>query len=435
MKKVKFLWIGIALLVIAGGIWYWWSGNEKYDDNIDLNHVTPEEPTYLYGIAIDSFEVEEHTILKNEFLSTIFAKHGVNNLTVHQLVQSSEGVFNVKDIRVGNPYTTIKERDSAQTLAYLIYHPNLVDYIVFNLKDSAAVTAGQKEVTTEIKEVAGEITSSLYEALIKGGANANLAMKMADMYAWTIDFYSIQKGDKFKVIYEQQLVDGSPLQIGNIHAAVFEHKGVPYYGYRYQVSEDKPFEYYNEKGESLRRAFLKAPLKFSRISSRFSLKRFHPVQKRWKAHLGTDYAAPHGTPIIATGSGTVIASEYNGNNGHYVKIKHNTTYTTQYLHMSRRAVKVGQRISQGQVIGYVGSTGLATGPHVCYRFWKNGQQVDPLREKFPTAEPITKTAIPAFEAYRLSKDSILNRIEIKKAPISEEMKAELLKDSLAIEAN
>lgn len=430
MKRFKYLWIALALLILAGAVWFWWSSEEKYEDNIDLENIQPEEPTYLYGIAIDSFEVEELTVLKNEFLSTIFAKHGVNNLTVHELVKKTTGIFDVKNIRVGNAYTTIKERDSSQTLAYLIYHPNLVDYIVFNLKDSLGVSAGQREVTTEVKEVAGEITSSLYEALISGGANANLAMKMADMYAWTIDFYSIQKGDNFKVIYEQQSVDGVPLQIGNIHAAVFEHKGVPYYGYRYQISDDKNFEYYNEKGESLRRAFLKAPLKFSRISSRFSLKRFHPVQKRWKAHLGTDYAAPHGTPIIATGSGTVTESKYNGNNGHYVKIKHNSTYTTQYLHMSKRAVTAGQRVSQGQVIGYVGSTGLATGPHVCYRFWKNGSQVDPLREKFPTADPISKEYLPAFEQYRLSKDSILNRIQITKAPISSEIEASLEEDSL-----
>lgn len=429
MKNSKFLWIALVVL-IAGALWFWWSNTVKYDDNINLEEIKPEEPTYLYNIAIDSFDVEEQTVLKNEFLSTILSKYGVSAVTTHELVQKANGVFDVRNIRVGNSYTTIRERDSAQSLAYLIYHPNLVDYIIFHLKDSVGVEAGQKEVTTEIKEVAGEINSSLYEALIKAGANANLAMKMADMYAWTIDFYGIQKGDKFKVIYEQQLVDGEPLQIGNIHAAVFEHKNVPYYGYRYQVSEDKNFEYYNEKGESLRRAFLKAPLKFSRISSRFSLKRFHPVQKRWKAHLGTDYAAPHGTPIIATGSGTVIESKYTSNNGNYVKIKHNNTYTTQYLHMSKRAVNVGQRVSQGQVIGYVGSTGLATGPHVCYRFWKNGQQVDPLREKFPTAEPITKDQLPSFEEYRKSKDSILNRMQITTAPISKETEAALLKDSL-----
>ncbi len=409
--KILIAVLAVMIAVFLGVKWYY--NNEVSEERIASGKLTAEpEPVFLYGIRVDTFNVEDKTVLKNEFLSTIFQQYGVGSVIVNNLVESSKDIFNPRNIKVGQPYTAILTRDSIPELKYLIYHSSLVDYVIYNLADSLSVTAGQKEVETVVKQVGGTIQSSLYEALVQGGASANLAMKMADMFAWTIDFYSIQQGDWFKVVYEQQIVEGEPLQVGNVLSAVFHHKGKPYHAYRFQEDDNKQFGYYNEKGEGLKRFFLKAPLKFSTITSRYSLRRFHPVQKTWKAHLGTDYAAPHGTPIIATANGTVTASTYNSNNGHFVKIKHNNTYTTQYLHMSKRAVKVGQRVNQGQVIGYVGSTGLATGPHVCYRFWKNGQQVDPLRQVFPSAEPLSKSSMPVFEEYRNYQDSILNTIQI-----------------------
>jgi murein DD-endopeptidase MepM/ murein hydrolase activator NlpD len=238
-------------------------------------------------------------------------------------------------------------------------------------------------------------------------------MKLADIYAWSIDFYSIHDGDWFKVVYEQQYVKDEPVELGTIRSAVFSHDGEPFYAFYFQSDSAQSGEYYDESGKTLRRFFLKAPLKFSHITSRYTMKRFHPVQKRWKAHLGTDYAAHTGTPIIATGNGAVIESEFSRFNGNYVKIRHNNTYTTQYLHMSRRAVKRGQHVMQGQVIGYVGSTGLATGPHVCYRFWKNNKQVDPLNQKFPSAEPIPQSAIPVFDKYKQGQQQQLETIKVE----------------------
>jgi murein DD-endopeptidase MepM/ murein hydrolase activator NlpD len=252
-------------------------------------------------------------------------------------------------------------------------------------------------VTTLKKSVSGVINSSLYESLEKESADPRLTMKLADVYAWTIDFYDIKKGDWYKVEYEEKYVNGKAIETGNISSAVFHHDGETFYAFYFQPDSAKEGHYYDEHARSLRKAFLKAPLKFIRITSHYTLRRFHPVQKRWKAHLGTDYGAPTGTPIMTTGDGVVIASTFSRFNGNYVKVRHNATYTTQYLHKSKRADRVGQHVKQGQVIGYVGSTGLATGPHVCYRFWKNGKQVDPLKQHFPAAEPVPQDEMQLFQ--------------------------------------
>jgi murein DD-endopeptidase MepM/ murein hydrolase activator NlpD len=237
-------------------------------------------------------------------------------------------------------------------------------------------------------------------------------MKLANIYAWDIDFYSIDKGDWFKVIYDQQYVGATPVGIGRIKSAVFNHGGQKFYAFYFHDDSTNTDGYYDEKAKSLRKAFLKAPLKFYHITSHYSKHRFHPIQHRWKAHLGTDYAAPTGTPIMSTAAGTVIASRYSRFNGNYVKIRHNATYTTQYLHMSKRAVHVGEHVKQGQIIGYVGSTGLATGPHVCYRFWKNGKQVDPFKQHFPPAEPIAESDMAAFKALVHQDKERLDQIQM-----------------------
>lgn len=364
-------------------------------DTVAATYITPRK----FGIPLDSFTVVENTVQRNEFLASILQLYHIDNLTIARLAEKSKPIFDVRRIAAGNQYAVFCTKDSIQKAQYFVYQPNAIDYIVYDLRDSIRVYTGKREVTTRIQTASGVITSSLYEALDKGGADPALAMKLADIYAWTIDFYSIREGDFFKVIYEQRYVKDEPVEPGQVKAAIFSHNKDTFYAFYYEPDSTQPGDYYDEKGNSLRKAFLKAPLKFSRITSRYTLKRFHPVQKRWKAHLGTDYGAPTGTPIIATGNGVVTESRYTSNNGNYVKIRHNSTYSTQYLHMSRRAVKVGQTVRQGQVIGYVGSTGLATGPHVCYRFWKNGKQVDPYKQKFPAATPISPDAMEAFGAY------------------------------------
>lgn len=363
-----------------------------------------------FGLPIDSFIVVEKTIQRNEFLAAILQLYKVDDSVITELARQSKSVFDVRKMMAGRQYTVFCTKDSIQRAKYFIYQPNTVDYIVYDLRDSIKIYTGKREVTTKMQTASGIITSSLYESLEKSGTDPALAMKLADMYAWAIDFHGISEGDWFKVIYEQRYIKDEPVEPGAIQSAIFSHNGETYYAFYFEADSVQAGDYYDETGKSLRRAFLKAPLKFSRITSRYTMKRFHPVQKRWKAHLGTDYGAPYGTPIISTGNGVVTESRYTGNNGNYVKIKHNNTYTTQYLHMSRRAVRQGQHIQQGQVIGYVGSTGLATGPHVCYRFWKSGKQVDPLRQKFPSAMPIPETAMATFNEWKRQQQQQLQAI-------------------------
>ena len=277
------------------------------------------------------------------------------------------------------------------------------------------LTQPKKPLTIKKRDVSGVINSSLSETIAEEGLSYLLAHEMNNIYQWSIDFFRLQKGDRFKLVYNERYIDDTIYAgIENIEAAVFYHEDKPYYAFNFKAdSTSGEFDYYDEKARPLQSFFLKAPLNFSRISSRFSPRRYHPVQKRWKAHKGTDYAAPYGTPIWSTANGVVIASSYTAGNGNYVKVKHNGTYTTQYLHMSKRAVKKGQHVKQGEIIGYVGSTGLATGPHVCYRFWVNGVQEDPFRQNLPSAEPIEEKYVPAYFAAIEPLKEELEKIKFK----------------------
>jgi len=370
------------------------------------------EPTLLYEIEIDSFEVIQSTIEQNEFLANILLPFKVNYGTIDALAKMSKPIFDVRRIAVGQNYTLLISKDSIRKADYFIYEIDAVDYIVYDLRDSIVIERKKRPIETKIQIASGVINSSLYQTLQESNANPYLAVKLADIFAWSIDFYRIQKGDWFKVIYEEQFVDGNSIGIGKIEAVEFNHFDRSFLAFGYDIKGKT--EYYDEEANSLRKAFLKSPLKFSRLSSRFTMRRFHPVQKRWKAHLGTDYAAPRGTAIMATSDGVVIKAAYGRGNGNYVKLKHNSVYETQYLHMSKRNVTVGKQVRQGDIIGYVGSTGLATGPHVCYRFWKNGKQVDHLREDFPSAEPISPQIKAVFILKRDSLQADLDVVIIEK---------------------
>lgn len=369
------------------------SADKMVDTNIE--DVAKHVPEFRYGIDINLFDIEDNKVKRNEFLSTILSRYDIDPVTIANIVDKSKPVFNVRTIAAGKPYTVFTEKKDNK-IAYFIYEPNPAEYIVYDLRDSILITAYQKESETRIEDVGGTINSSLYGTLSENGGDPDLAVHLSKIFGGVINFYSIKEGDWFKIRYERQYVEDEPYGSSKILSAIFNHNGKEYEAHFFQPDSLSEGEYYDAEGNSLRRSFLKAPLKFSRISSRYSKRRLHPVQKVWKAHLGTDYAAPHGTPIVSTGDGVVIESGFTRGNGNYVKIKHNSTYTTQYLHMSKRAARKGQRIKQGQVIGYVGSTGLATGPHVCYRFWKNGQQVDPLRQNFKAATPISAEYKTAF---------------------------------------
>lgn len=368
-----------------------------------------------YGFVLNDYEVVRDTIRSGDSFGLILGTHGVDPNKIFEIVNKVRDTFNPRKIVLGKPYVVLKERDSSLTPKAFIYENDLINYTVVDLRDSVSVYTAKKPVAIKKRTVAGVINSSLTEAIQDEGLSYLIAHEMSNIYQWSIDFFRLQKGDRFKLVYNERYINDTIYAgIENIEASVFYHQEKPYYAFNFLKDTLKgDRDYYDEKARPLQSFFLTAPLDFKRISSRFSPRRFHPVQKRWKAHKGTDYAANHGTPIWSTANGVVIASSYTAGNGNYVKVKHNDTYTTQYLHMSKRAVKQGERVKQGDIIGYVGSTGLATGPHVCYRFWVNGKQVDPFRQNLPSAEPIEDKYIPSyFAAIEPLKDE-LGRIEFK----------------------
>ena len=353
-----------------------------------------------FGVMTGLYETVRRTVHRNETLSDLLSPFNVPPEAITRIASEARPVFDVRRIRPGRELVVYHADDSLQTARLAVYEEDAVSYVVFDLRDSISVRRGTRPVQTVVRTVSGTVDGSLYESLIDRGVNAVLANRLSEVYAWQIDFYRLQKGDSYTVAFEERFVDHQPIGIGRVLSAHFLHGGREFKAYLYE--RDESTEYFDEEGNSLRKAFLAAPVEFSRISSRYNPRRFHPVQKRYKPHLGTDYAAPYGTPIRATGDGVVVAASYTSGNGRYVKIRHNGTYTTGYLHMSRIAsgMRPGVAVKQGQTIGYVGSTGLATGNHVCYRFWKNNRQVDPLREDFPSVEPLPESELPLFTGVR-----------------------------------
>ncbi len=411
----KFLPILIIIVAAVSLFFTQYQGNKNNVNEEIVEQIIEEEkkePIVEYGFEIDSFAVYKDVIQPNQFLANILLKYHIPYTDIDMLAKMSRDIFDVRKIASGKKYTILCSKDSLGKAQCFIYEPNETEYVVFDMRDSISIYRGQKEVTTKIKQIEGTINSSLYQTLVEQEASPILAIEMANVYAWTIDFYSIQKGDHFNVVYEERYVDDKFIGIGKVLAANFNHYGRDYYAYRFE--QDGITNYFDAEGNSLKRAFLKSPLEYGRLTSGFTMRRFHPVQKVNKPHLGTDYAAPTGTPILATGDGVIVESAYKKYNGNYVKIKHNSTYTTQYLHMSKRNAKTGQRVKQGDVIGYVGSTGLATGPHVCYRFWKHGSQVNHLKEETPPADPVKKEYLEKFTQL---KDS-LNQKLVKKDLVS-----------------
>lgn len=358
-----------------------------------------EKMVRAFGLTLNDYDVVNDTVSKGDFFGSIMDKHGVSPGEIYKITQSiPDTIFDFKRINVGKPYTILKNKDSLNKPFAFIYEHNKIDYTKVFLNDSIYAEKDRKPVTIKTKTASGVINSSLSLAIDEAGLDYMLTNRLADIYQWTLDFFRIKPGDQFKIVFKEKYINDSIYAgLESVDAAVFVHKDQPYYAFEFEVdSVTGRTEYFDESAKTLRRFFLKAPVQYSRISSRYSPRRFHPVQKRWKAHKGTDYAAGRGTPIWSTADGVVIKSSYTRGNGNYVKVKHTNKYTTQYLHMSRRAVKVGQRVKQGEIIGYVGSTGLATGPHVCYRFWVNGRQVDPYKQDLPDAEPMPESIKPYY---------------------------------------
>ncbi|HET6567819.1 MAG TPA: peptidoglycan DD-metalloendopeptidase family protein, partial [Rhodothermales bacterium] len=396
LLKVSLFVIGIA---VAAWFLVGRADPSQTLQTVELTPPPPPPPPSLdeFGLAVDGVKTEDADVRRSQTLSEILSDYGVTPETIHDLAQKSDSVFDVTTLNVGKPYRAYTSHGQLQ---YLVYEPNDVDYVVFDLTGSMSVRTDSRPVEISRHTASGVIDGSLYGSLVESGADPAIATKLADVFAWQVDFYHIQKGDRFSVLYEDRKVDGETIGTGKILAAHLTSYGEDYYAFYFD--EGDVSGYFDEKGESLRRAFLKSPLKYSHITSHYSLHRYHPIQKRMKAHLGTDFAAPTGTPIMSTGDGVVIEARYKRYNGNYVKIRHNSTYTTQYLHMSHiaKGMHPGVHVTQGQVIGYVGSTGLATGPHVCYRFWKNGKQVDPFKQDLPSADPIPDQYRASYMAVR-----------------------------------
>lgn len=353
-----------------------------------------------FGFTLSQFNVVRDTLERGDTFGSILGQNGYNPSQVHEIVEKIRDTFDIRKIRIGKAFTLLKSKSGPEKLQAFIYQPDRLSYYVVDLRDSVTAYKKVKPVTIRRRTIAASLDGSLTEALEKEHVEAALATKISQVYAWSIDFFKLQKGDKFAITFTERYINDTIYDgVEDFEAGFFEYKGKYVYAFPFkQDTASSRVDYYDEEGKVLKNFFLKAPLKFSRISSRFSRSRFHPVQQVWKAHKGTDYAAPTGTPIMSTAAGVVEQTGYTAGNGNFVKVKHNRTYSTQYLHMSKILVRRGQRVSQGQVIGKVGSTGLATGPHVCYRFWKNGVQVDPLRQKLPNSVPMNEKYKPRFLA-------------------------------------
>ena len=364
--------------------------------NSEINEIKKEEDLikYKYGYDESKYLFEEKKVGKGDTFGDILEGQGIDYPEIYQALQKTKNEVDFRKLQIGKPYTLIYTKDSIRKLKAFVYHPTIEGYSLIQLRDSVFGNTFKKTRTYKDLSASGIIDNSLYLTLEEQDKDPLLTYYLSDIYAWTIDFFRLDKGDKFKVIYTEAYVDDSiPVGITKIKAAYFVHKGVERYAFEYETDSIKGIvEYLDQDGKNLRRAFLQSPIKFGRISSRYNLRRRIALYgNRVRPHKGTDFAAPVGTPIMSTANGTIIESSYTRANGRYVKVRHNNTYDTQYLHMRKSNVKVGQFIEQGDVIGWVGMTGNTSGPHVCYRFWKNGIQVDPFKQKLPEAKPINES--------------------------------------------
>jgi murein DD-endopeptidase MepM/ murein hydrolase activator NlpD len=380
-------------------VWFNFTGGE---DKVKLSIIPEEEQAepviiYKYGLPVDSFDMITGKVRNNQMLSNLLDDLGINPNIINALVQKASGIFDVRKFKSGNRYVGYRRLDSLSSLTYLVYEKDPVNYVVFQFADSLNVWGGAKQIDTVRKSFEGSIQSSLWNMFADHSANPVLANFLSEIYAWSIDFFGLQVGDSLRVVYDELYVDSSSMGIGKIYGAWFKHMGTEFWAIPFV--QDSIESFFDDKGKSLRKAFLKAPLRFSRISSRFSNSRMHPILKIRRPHHGIDYAAPVGTPVNSIGDGVIVKTGYEGGSGNMVKIKHNSVYSTAYLHLYRYAsgIKPGAYVKQGDVIGYVGSTGLSTGPHLDFRFYKNGFSIDPLKVEAPPVDPVKTENLAEYE--------------------------------------
>lgn len=363
-----------------------------------------------WGFAIDEFHLFEDELRYGDVLGEKLIKMGLSYPEVARLVENAKDVFNITSMRRGKNLNFLSHEKGAKPV-FMIYEPSPYEYVQFQLEEPYKVSVIKRDVVTEVKASSGVLETSFWQALTDNGLSDELADGMIDVLASSVDFYHQKVGDRFKVVYEQHYVEGEAVGTGKIIAAVYQRDDKEYFAFRFDKEGEKT-NYFDFDGRPARKAFLKSPVKYSRISSRYSQSRLHPILKYRRPHFGTDYAAPYGTPILAVAEGVVTEAGHRGGNGNYVKIRHDGSYETQYLHMRgfAKGIKRGTRVAQGQTIGYVGSTGLATGPHVCFRFWKNGRQVDHLRLNLPQPKPISGELLAEFCVVRDQLIQQLNEV-------------------------
>jgi murein DD-endopeptidase MepM/ murein hydrolase activator NlpD len=375
----------------------------KKQDKPITDTIAKPLPVKLYGIPRDSFAVATQIVRNNQFLSDIFTAVGLPYQTIDGMVSVSKPLFDFRKMNVGHKFTFFYTRDSLHRLKHAVYEIDRIKYIALTFGDSVTASLGQKEIVHVEKSAAGKIRSSLWKTIQENNFSPALAIQLSDVFAWSVDFFGIEKGDYFKVLYREDFVEGESIGIDKIHAAIFSHHKKLVYAFNFE--QDSVWDFFDENGQSLRKAFLKAPLKFSRISSRFSNSRFHPILKIFRAHHGIDYAAPTGTPVHSIGDGRVVAKGWDGKGGgNFLKITHNSVYTTVYMHLSGfgPGIVTGAPVKQGQLIGFVGSTGLASGPHLDFRVFQNGSPIDPLKVESPPVEPVKPQYLDRYKNFVVS---------------------------------
>ncbi|WP_339919134.1 peptidoglycan DD-metalloendopeptidase family protein [uncultured Flavobacterium sp.] len=409
MKQVVIIFIVLTAILSCNKS----NNNQELESKVKIVKPIPEDSDF--GFNYSEFNVIHDTIKRGDTFGTIISKQNIGDRKMFEIVNSVRDTFNVRYIKPNRAYTMLRSKDKTNKLQVFVYQPDALSYYVFDFRDTTVVAYKKtRPITIRRRTIGGVLKGSLSETLGNAGVEAALASRITKIYSWSIDFFKLKKGDRFALTFTERFINDSIYDgVENLEASFFEYKGKIIYAFPYvQNPSSGKVGYYDEDGKTLKNFFLKTPIKFSRLTSRFSMNRYHPVQHRWKAHKGTDYAAPTGTPITTTASGTVERTGYTAGNGNYVKVKHNGTYSTQYLHMSKILVRRGQHVNQGDVIGRVGSTGLATGPHVCYRFWKNGKQVDALKLNLPGGEPMNSANKSRFlktiEPLKFELDSIGN---------------------------
>ena len=354
------------------------------------------QPKMAYKIRLDSLDVVHGSVSDNQNLAVLLSGY-ISAGMIDKIARETQGVFDVRKIRSGNAFARIFTKDSTHRTLFFIYEINPIDFVVYDFRDSLRVYVDKKKVTRLVKTSSGTINSSLWNCFVENKLDIGLGMALSDVYAWTIDFYGLQKGDNFKVIYEEVFVDDKLIGIDRILASKFQSNGRDFYAYNFLKGGKG--EYFDENGQSLQRSFLKAPLKFSRISSRFSRSRMHPILRITRPHFGVDYSAPRGTPVVALGDGHVNEVGFHGGFGRFISIRHNSVYTTTYAHLSgyAKGLKSGNHVQQGELIGYVGSSGLSTGPHLDFRVYRNGSPTDPLKLESPPSKPVDPRDLPLFK--------------------------------------